>query len=282
MSFSTSLRLGVAVAALAGLSVPAVQAESLKAALTAAYANNPTITAAVYAVKVAAENIALRKAATRPVLGVGTTLSNKWGTTPAGIASSPTATVGLSYSQTLYDNHQTDANVEQARALVEVANQNLRTAEANVLLNVVESYMNVILNTQLVQLRGDTVQFYQSQVKAAQDRQNIGEGTKIDVAQAQASLASGVASEKAAIAALQAAQASYVQWVGHKPANLSSDYNYGTLIPTTVARAMSQAAKLNPTLLGARASIRASKAAADAAAAAFRPSVTAYGSVGPT
>jgi outer membrane protein len=281
MSFSTGLRLGAAVVALAGMSVSGVQAESLKAALTAAYAHNPTITSALYAVKVAAENIALRKAATRPQIGVGTSLSDAFATVPGGIGHQPKASVGLNYSQTLFDNHQTDAQVEAARASVEVANQSLRTTEANALLNTVEAYMNVILNTQLVQLRSDTVQFYQSQVKASQDRQNIGEGTKIDVAQAQASYASAVASQKAAIAALQTAEASYVQWVGHKPHNLSSDFNYGSLIPASVDRALTLAASLNPTILGARASIRAAKAGADAAADAFGPSVTANGSVGP-
>src|SRR6185437_8412621 len=261
MSFSTGLRLGAAVVALAGMSVSGVQAESLKAALTAAYAHNPTITSALYAVKVAAENIALRKAATRPQIGVGTSLSDAFATVPGGIGHQPKASVGLNYSQTLFDNHQTDAQVEAARASVEVANQSLRTTEANALLNTVEAYMNVILNTQLVQLRSDTVQFYQSQVKA--------------------SYASAVASQKAAIAALQTAEASYVQWVGHKPHNLSSDFNYGSLIPASVDRALTLAASLNPTILGARASIRAAKAGADAAADAFGPSVTANGSVGP-
>jgi outer membrane protein len=42
------------------------------------------------------------------------------------------------------------------------------------------------------------------------------------------------------------------------------------------------AAGLNPTILGARASIRAAKAGVDAAADAFGPSVTANGSVGPS
>jgi outer membrane protein len=281
MSFFTGLRLGASAVVLVSLSVSGVQAESLEAALTAAYAHNPTIQSALYAVKVAAENIALKKAGTRPQVGVGTSLTDSFATTSAGIAHQPKASVGLTYQQTLYDSHKTDAEVEAARAQVEVANQGLRTTEANALLSTVQAYMNVILNTQLVQLRSDTVQFYQSQVKASQDRQNIGEGTKIDVAQAQASYASAVASQKAAIAALQTAQASYVQWVGHKPRNLSSDFNYGSLIPASVERALALAASRNPTVLGARASIRAARATAIAAADAFGPSVTATGSVGP-
>jgi outer membrane protein len=265
------------------LSVSGVQAESLRAALTAAYAHNPSITSALYAVKVASENIALRKAATRPTIGASAGIGDTIGfgnNTP--LVNSQSAQLGLSYNQTLFDNHKTDANVEQARALVEVANQSLRTAEANVLLSAVEAYMNVILNTQLVQLRSETVQFYQSQVKAAQDRQNIGEGTKIDVAQAQAAYASAVASQKAAVAGLQTARASYQHWVGHKPSNLSSDFNFGSLIPSSPERAMALAERYNPGILSARAAIRAAEAGADAAVAAFGPTVGLSGTVGPS
>src|SRR6185312_991112 len=283
MFSSKSLRVGAATAALLGLSMSGAQAESLKAALTAAYAHNPSITSALFAVKVASENIALRRSATLPTVGAAATISNTTASGLSGpITNTQSATVGLSYSQTIFDNHKTDANVEQARALVEVANQQLRATEMSVLLDVVQAYMNVILNTQLVTLRTDTVTFYQSQVKASQDRQNIGEGTKIDVAQAQASLASGIASQKAAVAALQAAQASYKHWVGHAPSNLSSDYAYGTLIPQTVERAMALADRLNPSILAARASIRAAQAGLDAANAEFGPSAALSGQVGPT
>jgi len=285
MFSSTRMRVGATAVALIGLSMSGAHAESLRAALTASYAHNPSIKSALMAVKVASENIALRRAAVLPTIGASTSISN---TTTAGLSSgssisnTQTASVGIGYSQTIFDNHQTDANVEQARALVEVANQTLRNTEQTVLLDVVEAYMNVILNTQLVTLRTDTVQFYQSQVKAAQDRQNIGEGTKIDVAQAQAALASAIASQKAAVAGLQTAQASYKHWVGHAPRNLSSDFAYGTLIPGTVEQALALGDKLNPSILGARAAIRAAQAGLDAANAAFGPSVGLTGSFGPS
>lgn len=282
--FSTnSARMGAAAFALLGFSVSGANAESLKAALTAAYAHNPAITSALFSVKIAAENIALRKSATLPTIGASTSLTDTFAAVPGGQGGNQqSATAGLSYSQTLFDNHVTDANVEAARANVQVANQNLRAAESTVLLNAVSAYMNVILNTQLVKLRTDTVTFYQSQVKASQDRQNIGEGTKIDVAQAQASLASGVALQKAAIAGLQTAQASYVQWVGHKPTNLSSDFNYGTLIPTSVDKAIALSNAYNPSILSAKASIRAAQAGLDAANNSFGPTVGLTGAVGPT
>jgi outer membrane protein len=282
MFSSSKLRIGATAVALLSLSVSGANAESLKAALAAAYAHNPTITSALYAVRIAAENIALRKSATRPILSAGLSVSDTAIATGAGgISNTQSAQVGLNYSQTVFDNHKTDANVEQARALVQVANQSLRLQESSVLLSVVQAYMNVILNTQLVTLRSDTVAFYQSQVKASQDRQNIGEGTKIDVAQARAALASAVAQQKAAVAGLQSAQASYKHWVGHAPRNLSSDFNYGRLIPQTVDTAMALGDKLNPSILAAKASIRAAQAGVDAANAAYGPTAGLTGSLGP-
>ncbi|MEO8883588.1 MAG: TolC family outer membrane protein [Devosia sp.] len=281
--FSTnSARVGATAVALLGFSVSGASAESIKSALTAAYAHNPAITSALMSVKIAAENIALQKSATRPILGASTSITDTFGVSGGIGANVQSAQAGLGYSQTLFDNHKTDANVEAARAEVAVANQNLRSAEATVLLNAVQAYMNVILNTQLVKLRTDSVTFYQSQVKASQDRQNIGEGTKIEVAQAQASLALGVATQKAAMAALQSAQASYVQWVGHKPSNLSSDFNFGTLIPPSVDRAIALSNSYNPSILAAKAAIRAAAAGLDAANSSFGPSVGLTGSLGPS
>jgi outer membrane protein len=276
------LWMGAAVAALLGFGVGGVKAESLKAALASAYANNPTISSALMSVKVAAENIALSKSAVLPSVGASVSTTGSFTSIPGATSTSESTSAGLSYSQTLFDNNKTNAKVEQARALVQVANQTLRQAEQTVLLSVVTAYMNVILNTQLMQLRNDSVSFYQSQVKAAQDRLRIGEGTKIDVAQAQAALASAVAGYKSAVASLQTAQASYTHWVGHKPKNLSADYNYGTLIPVSVDKAISLADALNPSILGAKAAIRAAQAGVDAANAAFGPTVGVVGQIGPT
>ena len=281
------MKVGVAAAVLLGFGVGGVEAESLKAAMASAYANNPTITSALMSVKVAAENIALRKSAILPNIGAGVTSTGSFTSvagsgTGSGTTLGQTTTAGLSYSQTLFDNNKTNANVEQARALVQVANQSLRDAEQTVLLSVVTAYMNVILNTQLMQLRNDSVTFYTSQVKAAQDRLRIGEGTKIDVAQAEASLASAVASYKSAIASLQTAEASYAHWVGHKPKNLSPDFNYGTLIPVSVDKAISLADSLNPSILEAKAAIRAAQAGVDIANDEFGPTLGVTGSLGPS
>lgn len=279
MFSSKVLRMGAVAAAVFGLSVTGVSAESLKAALTAAYANNPNITSALLSVNSAAESVALSKAGKLPNIGFSASATESAGVAGGQAAVTSKYDLGLNYQQTLFDNLKTDADIEQARALSEEATYALQNEEQNVLLSAVTAYMNVILNTQLVSLRQDTVNFYKSQVKASNDRLNIGEGTKIDVSQAQASLAAAVASYKAAIAGVESSKASYVRWVGHQPHNLSGNYDFGSLIPATVARAIALAERLHPAILAAKAGIRAAQAGSDSANAAFGPTVTLTGTL---
>src|SRR5690606_18803259 len=113
----------------------------------------------------------------------------------------------LSYRQTLFDNFQTESEIEQARALSELSTYTLRNQEQNVLLSVATAYMAVIRDTQLVQLRESNVAFFQAQVDSADQRLRLGEGTRIDVSQAQSRLAQSVASYRSAIASLQTSRA---------------------------------------------------------------------------
>ncbi|MDB5561209.1 MAG: hypothetical protein JWN11_627 [Hyphomicrobiales bacterium] len=281
MSSFKVLRASAFVLALAAF--PAgVRAESLKEALISAYKYNPNITSALTSVKVAAENIALRQAGHRPTIAAALTAQDSFAaSTNPGLTgvTDPSMQLGLSYSQTLFDNGKTDATIAQAQALTEVATQALRNEEQNVLLSVVNAYMSVIRDTQLVQLRSDNVKFFQTQVNSAQDRLRLGEGTKIDVSQAQASMASGVASYKSAIASLQTSQASYARWVGHKAKNLSDSYNYGNLLAPSIEQATSLADARHPAILSAKAAIHAAQAGLDAADAAFGPSLSVLGTL---
>lgn len=278
------LRAGVAV--VFSVSLPTIAgAETLKQALTAAYENNPVLSSALYNVKATAENVGLAASATRPKIGAGASIEDKFGTSapPPGSGAFNTLgplTLGFSYNQTLFDNNKTDAKVKQAKAATEATLQNLRATEQQVLLAVVTAYMNVIQYTQLVALRADNVKFYQTQVKSAQDRLNLGEGTKIDVSQAQASLASGQAQYEAARASLQTFEATYEQWVGHKPRNLTNAYRLNGLVPATLEEALASADERHPSILAAKAGIAAAQFASDAAEAAFGPELDATGQVG--
>jgi outer membrane protein len=231
-------------------------------------------------VKATAENIALAKSAQRPTIGASASVTQNF--VPGSPLPMPTGTVGASINQTIFDNFKSDADIEAARALTEASRYALQNAEQNVLLAVVQAYMGVIQNTQLVQLRQANVKFYQAQVDSANDRLKIGEGTKIDVSQAQARLAQGTASYQAAVSALQTSQATYERYVGHKPRNLTSSYSLGKLLPRSVDAAVKEAVAANPAILSAKAAIRAAQANSDAANAAFGPTLSAAGSLGAT
>ena len=264
--------------AVAMVAMPAVaQAESLRQALESAYVNNPDLMSALLSVKSAAEDIALRKAGKLPTIALNADVGASFAVTGG------TSTVGhsygldLSYRQTLFDNFKTESQIEQARAASELTSHALRNAEQNVLLSVVTAYMSVIRDTQLVQLRQENVAFYQAQVDSSDQRLKLGEGTKIDVSQAQTRLAAAVASYKAAIASLQTSQASYQRWVGHKPKNLTNDFNISRLLPNSIDAAMASAEENHPAILSARAAIRAAMAGSDAAKAAFGPTLNLIG-----
>jgi len=279
MVFFRSVRAGAL--AIVMCSVPAMaHAETLREALTSAYLNNPTILSSLLNVKATAENIALAKSAQRPTIGASASVTQN--IVPGSPLPMPTGTVGASISQTIFDNFKSDADIEAARALTEASRYALQNAEQNVLLAVVQAYMGGIQNTQLVQLRQANVKFYQAQVDSANDRLKIGEGTKIDVSQAQARLAQGTASYQSAVSALQTSQATYERYVGHKPRSLNAGYNLGKLLPRSVDAAVKEAVAANPAILSAKAAIRAAQANSDAANAAFGPTLSAAGSLGAT
>ena len=125
----------------------------------------------------------------------------------SGFQDSLSMQLGASYSQTIFDNFQTEAQIEQARAGAEAAEYQIRNTEQNILLEVVQAYMNVLTGRQLVSLRQENADFFRAQLQSAQDRLDVGEGTRIDVAQAEARLAQGDASYRAAVSSLECSEA---------------------------------------------------------------------------
>ncbi len=274
----SAVRAGV-LAAVFGLVPMAAQAETLKEALASAYRNNPAIMSALLDVKSTAEGIALAKSGKLPSIGASASGGGSWSAGELGTTTSYNYTLGARYDQTLFDNYRTDASIEQARALTELSKYSLRNQEQNVLLSVVQAYYSVIRDTQLVQLRADNMSFFDAQVGSAEDRLRLGEGTRIEVSQARARQAQAVASYRAAVASLQTSQASYERWVGRKPSNLTNDFNFGNMLPTSIDSAIATSESRHPALLSARAGIRAAQAGADAASAAFGPTLNLIGQI---
>jgi outer membrane protein len=274
--------LGASVLALAMAcgSIGSAQAQSISQALAAAYDHAPDLQAALISAKASAESIVQAKSNMLPTIGASIGGSQSASLTDGGWQSGSSLTTGLSYNQTIFDNFRTDAQVEAARAGAEVAEHQIRNAEQNVLLQVVQAYMAVLSGRELLALRQENISFFQAQVQAAQDRLDVGEGTRIDVAQAQARLAQVQAAYQASLGSLQTSEATFQRLVGIRPQGLSTSHNYSNLIPRSLDSAISEAEIGHPGILLAKAGIRAAQASSDAAQAGFGPTASISGSVG--
>ncbi len=280
MGFRVNLVASALVLVLAAASVGGAQAQSITQALTVAYDHAPDLQAALLSAKSAAENVALAQAGKRPTIGASISGAHNWNLVGGTVSESNSLTTGLSYNQTVFDNFKTDAQIEAARAGAEAAEYQIRNTEQNVLLAVVQAYMSVLSDRQLVALRQENANFFQAQLQSARDRLDVGEGTRIDVAQAEARLAQGEAAYRAALSSLEISQATFQRYVGVAPQNLDSSHNYGRLVPSSLQAAIAEAESGHPAILLSKAAIRAAQAGTDAAQATFGPTASVTGSVG--
>jgi outer membrane protein len=280
MGFRVNLVASALALMLVAGSVGGAQAQSLSQALTIAYDHAPDLQAALLSAKSAAENVALAQSGKRPTIGASISGAHNWNLVGGTVSESNSLTTGLSYNQTIFDNFRTDAQIEAARAGAEVAEYQIRNTEQNVLLAVVQAYMSVLNGRQLVALRQENVNFFQAQLQSARDRLEVGEGTRIDVAQAEARLAQGDAAYRAALSSLEISQATFQRYVGVAPQNLDSSHNFGRLIPSSLQAAIAEAEAGHPAILLSKAAIRAAQASTEAAQASFGPTASVTGSVG--
>ncbi len=127
----------------------------------------------------------------------------------------------------------------------------LRNTEQSTLLAAADAFMGLVQAQATLNLNRENVDFLTQQGKASQDRLNVGEGTKTEVAQTNASLAAGRASYNAAAAALNTAIATYEQVIGHKPTTLGGAQPIDRLLPKTLNAALADAMTSHPAILAA-------------------------------
>lgn len=262
-------------------SIGSAQAQSISQALAAAYDHAPELQAAVLDAKSSAERIVQAKSALMP--NISASVSGGHGTSLIGgswTEGSTSLNTSLDYGQNIFDSGATAAQIEAARAGAEVAELQIRTAEQSVLYQVIQAYMNVLSGRQLLALRQENITFFQAQLQSAQDRLDVGEGTRIDVAQAQARLAQVQAAYQASLGSVQSAEATFERLTGMRPQGLSTSHNYSNLIPRSLDTAIADAEAGHPGILLAKAGIRAAQAGVDVAMAGFGPTAGISGSLG--
>ncbi len=254
-------------------------AETLQSALVKAYHNNSSLNSARAGVRVTDEYVAIAKSGYRPQ--VSGTLSGSYTSTVLG-ARITTGSFGITLSQNLFDGFQTRNNVRAAEANVFAAQENLRNTGQNVLFDAVSAYMDVIRDRQIAVLRQRNLEFLNEQVRAARSRFEVGEGTRTDVAQAEASRSAASAQLSAARAQAAASEAVYRQVVGDAPGKLRSAPPLYRVIPKSIQQAYARAESNHPAIRANKYLVEAARYTVKSKEGQFLPQVAATASASRT
>lgn len=262
---------------------PVAQAETLADALTAAYNNSGLLEQNRALLRAADEGVAQSVAATLPVISWSAqatrTLSNAATTTSAAgdWTGTNAAFLRISGSLTLYDGGSNRLAIEAQKEIVLSTRQTLRGIEQDVLLNGVQAYMNVRRAREFVALRQNNVRLITQEFRAAQDRFEVGEVTRTDVALAEARLAAARSLFAGAQGDLAQSVEAYRVAIGRAPGASV------TVSPAPVSRSLADAkafaVRNNPSVIEIQHSVAAAELNIRRAEAAMRPSLSLDGFV---
>ena len=251
------------------------RAETLADALTAAYNNSGLLEQNRALLRAADEDLAQSVATTLPVIGWSFNATNTRPNTPG--ADLLQASARISASLTLYDGGANRLAIESQKETILGTRQSLRDVEQDVLLRAVRAYLDVRRDGEFVSLRQNNVRLITEEFRAAQDRFEVGEVTRTDVALAEARLASARSQLAAAEGALARSIEEYRAAVGATPQSLRPVS--AAPVSRGIAEAKSFAVRNHPSILEAQHSVSAAELNIRRAEAALNPTVTLEGFV---
>lgn len=274
----TARNLVLTASLIVGAVLP-VRAETLADALIAAYRNSNLLEQNQAILRAADEDVAQAVASLRPVVafiadgqyGYSQTLLD------SGISVSNDglfANYSVTAQMTLFDFGRTQLAIEAAKEIVLATREALIAIEQQVLLAAVSAFIDVRLQQEIVSLRENNVRVIAEQLRAAQDRFEVGEITRTDVAQAEARLAEARANLVLAQGDLAIARENYRAATGNYPGVLSAP----PAPPRTAATldaARSVALRTHPSIRQAQREVQAAELNVARARANMKPTIAA-------
>ena len=198
----SALLAAVALVTVAGA---IARAETMNGALVKAYLINPDINSQRANVRKTDEDVPIANSGYLPTVeavgSMGVAHANGNQILPSTSASSGPSEIryatgayprsyGIQGQENVFDGFRTINRIREAESQVLAAREQLRNTEQNTLLSGVTAYMDVLQNTAIVDLDHNNVDVLKEQLRETRDRFTVGEVTRTDVAQAEASLAS--------------------------------------------------------------------------------------------
>ena len=269
-----------------GTPAPGYQGDTLQDILASVYRSNPRLLAERARLREIDENYIQARAQGRPTMSAAGDTSYTYARTPetnSFFGASGGEETGTPYSgqlsvvQPLYQGGRVRALKRQAKASILAARAGLENAENNIFLAAAEGYVDVIRDEATADIRRNNVRVLTRQLTASNERFDVGEGTRTDIAQSQARLAAAEAGLAQADAQLEVSRAQFRRIVGRAPGRLAPAPDF--VLPPTLEEATRLARDNNPQLLSAYYNELAGEAAIDVARAASRPTVSLNGTV---
>src|ERR1700760_1728462 len=241
-----------------------VLADSIEGALVRAYQNNPQLNAQRAQARVTDENVPQALSGYRPKVALTGSLGYQYTDTNSTLGGSPNTivrteihgtdpprSVGLTVSQTLYNGNQTANKTRAAESQVSGAREALRVLEESVLLSAATIYMDYLRDAAIVEVQRSNTRVLEQTLKQTQDRFNVGEVTRTDVAQAEAQLAAGKTQQLTAEANLVTTRANFRRIIGNEPEQLAPGSPVDRFLPATLPAAVELSLTENPNVTAA-------------------------------
>lgn len=224
-------------------------AETLREALVRAYKTNPTLTGARAQQRAVDENVAIEKADGRPSARATADYSD-FMRRPSAFTPRRSVSADAEVSVPLYSGGVVRNAINAAKLRVQAGQNDLRGTESAVFSRVVAAYMDVIRDSAIVSFNRQNVTSLSVNLRASNDRFEVGDVTRTDVAQSDSRLALARADLQTAEAQLIASKENYIALVGVAPDNLETPPPLPGL-PSSPEAAVATALTDNPDILAA-------------------------------
>ena len=225
-------------------SVSANAKDTLTGAMVSAYNTSGLLEQNRAVLRAADEDVATAASQLAPVVSWASSVSHSG----SGSSSFDTsANASLSASYTVYDGGKSDLGLEAAKFSVLATRSKLINVEQNILFGAVTAYLGVIRETENVALRENNLSVIREELRAANDRFEVGEITKTDVALAEARLAASNSALAVAKGSYEKAVASYISAIGEKP-NSPEYPNFFPEVPSSLESAIAIALTEHPSI----------------------------------
>jgi outer membrane protein len=232
-------------------------ADTIEAALVRAYQSNPQLNAQRAAVRSTDENVPQALSGYRPKVNLTASGGYQYqdlqlspATTPIHGTTVPRS-VGLNVTQTLYDGNQTANKTRAAESQVSGAREGLRVLEQQVLLQAATVYMDYLRDAAIVEVQRSNTRVLEQTLKQTQDRFNVGEVTRTDVAQSEAQLAAGRTQQLTAESNLTTTRSNFRRIIGSEPDNLAPGSPVDRFLPRSLQQAVELSLTENPNVTAA-------------------------------